>query len=60
MSMFLTSISTKAVFPSINKNSTKDKPLWKFLEDNVERIFTSTLVRKSYFFPINFSWENLF
>ena len=38
----------KGHFPSANKDSAKDKPLWKFFEDNVERTFTSTLVRKNY------------
>ena len=28
--------------------------MWKFFEDNIERIFTTTLVRKNYFFQLIF------
>lgn len=41
-------------FPSRKGSSAEDKPLWKIFEDNIERIFTTTLVRKNYFFQLIF------
>ena len=44
----------KGHFPSRKRSSAEDKPLWKIFEDNIERIFTTTLVRKNYFFQLIF------
>lgn len=44
----------KGNFPSKKEKDSQDKPLWKFLEENLERIFTTTLVRKNYFFQLLF------
>ena len=44
----------KGHFPTTKMKSNQDKPLWKFFEDNIERIFTTTLVRKNYFFQLIF------
>ena len=44
----------KGSFPSAKKEGSRDKLLWKFLEENLERIFTTTLVRKNYFFQLLF------
>ena len=44
----------KGNFPATKRKSNQNKPLWKFFEDNIERIFTTTLARKNYFFQLIF------